>query len=108
MAHLARLKDVKDSLGEAGNTNNAKIRLYMEFADSFINSKLVNVKGVTLPLTSPTETLRDLATALATAYFYKYESGDKDLAEKAEDNVTEWFKNTYMRPAFKAKAGTTI
>jgi hypothetical protein len=108
MAHLSRFKDIKDSLGESGNTNNAKIRLYQELADGYLYAKLTNVKGVTIPLAAPPEHLRDLMTTLSIAYFYKFESGDKDLAETAEKNVDTWFNSTYMRPAFKAKAGTTI
>ena len=108
MAHLSRFADIKDALGESGNTNNAKIRLYQELADGFLYAMLTNVKGVTVPLTAPAEHLRDLMTTLTIAYFYKFESGDKDLAETAEKNVTTWFNSTYMRPAFKASAGSTL
>jgi hypothetical protein len=108
MSHLARMSDIKTSTGEKGDTNNGKIRLYMEFADGFIYGLLTNVKDIVIPLTAPTEHLRDLATALATAYFYKFESGDKDLAEAAELNVTTWFNSKYNIPRFKASAGTTL
>ena len=108
MATLARVTDVKLGVGEKGNTNNEKIKLYMEFADSFIYSKLKNVNGLILPITNPEETLRDLATLLSIAYFFKIESGDETLAEMAERNVDTWFDSNYNRPQFKAKSGGSI
>ena len=98
-----RIQDVKDGIGENGNSNNYKIRLYGDLADNFINSKLINIKDLTIPIQPAPEVVRDNATSLAIAYFFKFESGDTELADTAEKNIETWFKSTYLRPRFKAR-----
>jgi len=86
-------------MGENGTTNDAKVLLYGDMADSYINSFLVNVEDV-IPIVTPPTQLTKIATLLAVAYFYKFESGDSLTAEHAERIWGEYFQNKYRRPAF--------
>ena len=99
------LADIKTKIGESGFTNDAKITEFGEDADSFINSLLINVKDLTVPIAAPSTTLIKLSNNLAVAYFFSGESGDKDLAESAEERVRLWFNSSYNRPRFKARSG---
>lgn len=90
---------VKTIMGENGASNDAKVLLYGDMADSYINSFLVNVED-NIPITSPPTQLKKIATLLAVAYFFKFESGDTLTADQAEMIWNEYFKNKYKRPSF--------
>ncbi len=108
MIHYGRLQEVKDAIGERGDTNNKKIHLYMNMADDYINSKLINVNSITVPINPPSQVLVNLATSLSISYFYKFESGDEKLSETSERNIDTWFDSSFIRPKFTAVSGDVI
>ncbi len=108
MIHYGRLQEVKDAIGERGDTNNKKIHLYMNMADDYINSKLINVNSITVPINPPSQVLVNLATSLSISYFYKFESGDEKLSETSERNIDTWFDSSFIRPKFTAASGDVI
>lgn len=95
---------VKSILGESGSSNDAKIQLYGDMADTLINSYLLNVEA-TIPIVSPPSQLKKIATLLTVGYFYKFESGDTLTAEQSERIWDEYFKNKYRRPDFYTTRG---
>lgn len=98
--------NVKSILGEKGATNDAKVQLYGNMADAYINSKLTNVKGLTIPLSSPDALVVNIATLLAVAYFYKFESGDLITIEETKLLWENYFNSKYKRPRLIASTGT--
>lgn len=96
---------VKSIIGESGTSNDAKIQLYGDMADTLINSYLQNVEA-TIPIASPSQQVKKIATLLTVGYFYKFESGDTLTAEQAERIWDEYFKNKYRRPDFFTTRGT--
>jgi len=95
------LEKVKSLLGESGDSNNTKITLYGNFADNDINIALQNLEDVLpLPKADIPNILREIANALAVAYFYKYESGSEDLLPDAKLSLNEYIDKHYSRPTF--------
>lgn len=98
-----RIEDIELVLGESQLTGDTKGRFYGQMADNYINAKLINVKDLEIPISPVSNTLRNIATSLAIAYFFKFESGDTDLAITAEQNIDMWFNSSFQRPRFKAR-----
>lgn len=104
---------VKATLAESGITNNAKIGFYGEMADNFVLDDLMRISNMPDPpvvttgvlTTTQLNRIKDHATNLAIAYFYKYESGDTMTSEDAEKNWKQYFAK-YFHPRFTVTTGT--
>lgn len=101
------LVNVKQFLGETGDTNNTKISRYGDQADNKINIELTQLEEP-LPVTTSTEggaekllKLKPIADKMTAALFYKYESGSDDLLEEAMIDLSNFIFNTYRRPSFQ-------
>lgn len=110
---LYNFTEVKSVLSEAGITNDVKVNLYGNMADSFINGDLINVRNIPNPPVVVADVLsqqelnqiKNFATQIAIGYFYKFESGDEITVEEAKQNWRTWFQNKFRRPRFKAYGG---
>lgn len=103
----ADVTQVKKILTEKGPVEDGKVQLYCIMADNYINKDLVNIASIpTIPIPNPPVVLANIATALACAYFYKFESGDTITAEEAETQWKEYFDHTYKRPRLIFTTGT--
>lgn len=97
---------VKKILTEKGPVEDGKVQEYIVMADNFIDTELVNIKVIPeLPIPNPPQLLVNLATALACAYFYKFESGDTITADAAETHVLKFMQNAFRRPQFSISTG---
>ncbi len=101
------LVNVKQLLGETGDTNNTKISRYGDQADNKINIALTRLE-TPLPITTTTENgtekllkLKPIADKMTVGLFYKYESGTEDLFLEALTDLNDFIFNTYQRPSFK-------
>src|SRR5947209_14240532 len=101
----ANTNQVKQILTEKGNVEDGKIQQYCLMADNYINASITGIAKETVPITSPSAVVINLATALAVAYFYKFESGDTITAEEAERAWDKYFDANYRRPRFIATTG---
>lgn len=106
---------VKSALSETGTTNDVKVKLYGDMADSVILGDTINVKNLPYPpvvtanvlTTAELKQIKDFATQIAIGYFYKFESGDTDTVEEAKANWLKWFNNKFRRFSFKVRGGET-
>jgi len=101
------LEDVKDLLGEVGDTNNSKATKYGLMADNKINISLTNIRDpdsgeLVLPFTNIPSTIHDVANELTVGYFYKFESGSTDILEQALLDLQDYIDNKYRRIRFLA------
>jgi len=110
---LYQVTKVKAAIGDTGTSNNEKIKRYGEMADNFVIADLVNVRllpnppVVTIDVLTQVEldNIKNFATQLAIAYFYKFESGDALIAEQAELAWNKWYNSKFKRPPFTARGG---
>ncbi|MGI0022528.1 MAG: hypothetical protein ACRD9Q_06680 [Nitrososphaeraceae archaeon] len=98
------VEDIKNLLGEKGQTNDQKVKLYGEMADAFINTDLISVEE-TVPLTTVPDVIRKISNLLAVSYFFKFESGDLLTAVSAEELWGRYFIAQYKRPKVIASVG---
>ena len=96
----ANVNDVKQILTEKGPIENGKVALYCQMADNFIDVDLTGTSEPVVPLTVVPKVVANMATALACAYFYKFESGDTVTAEQAEETWNKYFIRKYRSPKF--------
>ena len=104
---------VKQLLGETGTTNDIKIQHYGSMADTFVINDLISVKDMPNPpvVTAGVLTQADLneiknhATLITVAYFYKFESGDAITSDNAEQSWGMFFRNKFQRPRFYSTSG---
>lgn len=97
-------------MGETGTTNDAKIQMYGTMADNFILSDTIKVRNLPNPPTTSggvitqavLDEIKNHATLLTIAYFYKFESGDTITAEAAEMAWKNFFNSKFRRPSFRA------
>jgi len=96
---LGKLANVKQLLGQTTNINDGKIARYQIIAYNFLNSSLTNIESV-IPLPSTVDPfLVTFEEQLSAAYFWKYESGDQNIATELENQfLAIYFKNKYNRP----------
>lgn len=107
---------VKGVLTETGTTNDTKIALYGDMADSAIIGDLVNVNGLPNPPVVTVDVLtqkeldqiKSFATQFTVGYFYKFESGDEQTITEAKENWTKWFNSKFRRPRFKVRGGEFV
>lgn len=100
---LANVADTKKILTEKGPVEDSKVLLYCTMADNHINLDLVGTSEPVIPIpsTHPNfKVISNIATALACAYFYKFESGDTITAEQAEKDWDDFFIRKYRSPKF--------
>ena len=93
-----KISNVKNTLGQTTNINDAKIGRYQIIAYNWINSSLTNIE-VTIPIPTPDPYIVNFEEQLSAAYFWKFESGDTITADSLEKQfLTIYFKNKYNRP----------
>jgi hypothetical protein len=107
---LYNLANVKRMLGETGTTNDGKIQTYGTMADNFILSDTIKVRNLPNPPTTvggvitqaQLDEIKNHATLITVAYFYKFESGDTITSEAAELAWKNFFNALFRRPSFRA------
>jgi len=110
---LYEVNVVKAAISETGSTNNEKLKRYGTMADNFVIGYTINVKDLPNPPvvtvdvldTDELSQIRNFATQLAIAYFYKFESGDDVTAEAAEKAWVRWYQSKFLRPRFRSRGG---
>lgn len=95
---------VKSLLGEAGATNDAKVQLYGDMADAYINTDLTKVEDI-VPIIIVPVLVSNIANLLTVAYFYRFESGDTLTLEEAKLLWKQYFTSRYKRPRVIASTG---
>lgn len=105
------LENVKNLLGEGGDSNNDKLDNYGRMADNEVNISLQRVSdpvtGVdeVLPLDPVPEVIHLIADKLAMGFFYKFESGSQDILDDARASLVEYINNKYRRVKFTTAGG---
>jgi hypothetical protein len=96
------LEDVKEYLGETGDTNDIKLNQYGLLADNDINTALLNlIPSIPETDTAQLSLIKPVADALTIGYFYKIENGSVDILEAAQVQLANYIDARFRRIGFK-------